>query len=291
MVKRWLRDAQGQTSLDKRFLRYATSQGYRLAWDRDTIRTDGGPFSGMDVAGTFQLRNANFMKGGVRDQPEITLFGPGEGSGGGGGRGGSGSGGRNSNSMENQIADLLSDIGGEFASYAASNQGLIKGIQKSNNKLLKKLAKNKDTSKMLRGELRDSRTQLANLTSTFNDRFAQQQAAFDTRLSQMRQASNAAQNNFQRLLGLSQQRLDQAQNQFQDRLAQAAADREALKSSYEKQLAQTRALANAFVPQLEETAVAPRLGDDRSTEQQRRPRRLQSVSGLSIATPDILQIA
>lgn len=297
--RKWLNDAQGQYKLDDQFINYATSAGYRLGWDRDSTASPGTARrqAGTEV-GTFQLRNAS-AKGRNSLRPSIGLYGPaggGSGSGGGSGgsagaRGGGGSGGGGMSDLDRTIANLLEGIGGEMTSYAAGNADLLNRVTKSNNKLLKRIAKNKDTTKMLRGELASSRETLNTMTSRFEDRFAQQQSEFSSQLTGLRAAADEARNNFQRLLDESYARLETAQQTFQERMQESEANRLAMQQNYEEQLRQTRALVNAYVPQMEETAVAPRLGDERSTQQIRRPRQMQSVSSLSIATPSSLQIA
>ena len=178
-----------------------------------------------------------------------------------------------------------------MTSYAAGNADLLKGVQKSNKKLMKRIANNKDTTRMLRGELANSREQLETMTSRFEDRFAQQRSTFETQITGLRTAADEARNNFQRLLAEANSNLVTAQTAFQERMAESEANRVAMQRDYEAQLQQTRALANATVPQMEETAVAPSLGDERSTQQASRPRRRQSISELSLATPSSLQIA
>ena len=232
--------------------------------------------------------------GGVGRQGSVYyIYGGGKNSGGknSGGGGGSAGGGGGMSDLDRTIANLLEGIGGEMTSYAASNADLLNRVTKSNNKLLKRIAKNKDTTKMLRGELASSREALNTMTSRFEDRFAQQQSEFSSQITGLQAAADEARNNFQRLLAESNSRLETAQRTFQERMQESEANRLAMQQDYEKQLQQTRALANAYVPQMEETAVAPRLGDERSTQQIRRPRQMQSVSSLSIATPSSLQIA
>ena len=67
MEARWLRDAQGRSKLDQRFLNYATSQGYTIRSDRDRNARPGQAFnSGPNGrVGTFQFSNGN-VKGGSR---------------------------------------------------------------------------------------------------------------------------------------------------------------------------------------------------------------------------------
>jgi hypothetical protein len=284
-AERWLRDAQGQFNLDKRFIGYATSQGYRIGWDRDTTAKPGTAFGGANLVGTFQLRNANYMKGGVQLRPEIGLYGPASGSSAGGGSSdGSGAAGSGFSYSGGASGGGGSDPSAAFASTLAQ-------ITASNNALLKKIAGNKGPQRELKRELRDSQKRFSDLQTTFRGDMDAQAADFRSQFDRVQSAAQAEREAFQTQLLDSRRQFDLMQSRFQQALADAEGQRIELDAKYREELRRAQAVANAYVPEPERTAVAPVLGDGRTTQQAMRPIRRQSLSNLSLATNRTLQLA
>ena len=277
-LAKWSGDLKARTSSGGlNLIDVAKQAGYRFS-----------PKEGYSQVASYDVARSpwGMVKGGNQATDKFTLYSRGGapgGAGAGGSRSGSGSG-----SGGPGIDPNIAALGEMMAGQSAANQALFNSLGKQNNKLLKQISNNKGTTNRLEGALSDAQSQFSDLEQFYQGLMATQGQQFSQEFAGFQAQAGEAERGYQAQLAASRAQMEELQSMFTGQLAAALSERNQMAASYEAQLRQTQALQNAFIPNMERTAAAPQLGDNRTEQQTRRPRSRNTLSDLSIASGGIL---